>query len=288
MRRERTQRAKVRAIVRGIHAEGAARGGLRAIVLTMKNFPIGELRAMGEAFDAALKRLIRTKVWKKRVAGGKLAFEVTGSVEKGWHLHANIIVEGTFWHQADLADAWRSATGGLGQSVWITALDNGNGEGHGINEAIKYFVKFDEAKQQWTREMRQEFRAWAKGRAFYRTYGRWRGEYEDLTLEQEMAVVTNEDGGCPLCKRAHGWERAPDGIQPRYLLPTLGYAEWGKPPPTAAPMPASVVGSSEPTDAVDLALIEEDLAFGREPRRRAKLECLADVEHAWIERGGRP
>jgi hypothetical protein len=73
----------------------------------------------GEALDAMLDRLYESfrelrslPVWHRHVRGGVYAAQVTRNTKKGeWHAHLHIIVDGEYFPQNQLRDAWFAVTG---------------------------------------------------------------------------------------------------------------------------------------------------------------------------------
>lgn len=61
---------------------------------------------------AAFRHLRRLAVWRRYVAGGVWAIEVTYNPQTGqWHPHLHIIMDGHFFPHAELKQAWLDATG---------------------------------------------------------------------------------------------------------------------------------------------------------------------------------
>lgn len=114
----------------------------RYLVLTVKNAPLGGLAESVDGLFASFGRLRRTKFWKW-VCGAVCVLEVTWhpaewpcrvcdksgkslaghkAVKETWHPHLNIIFDGPFLPQRDVSAAWRKATRGEGEIVWIERL----------------------------------------------------------------------------------------------------------------------------------------------------------------------
>lgn len=54
----------------------------------------------------------RTKAWRSHVFGGIATVEVTRNAETGrFHPHLHVLIDGTFWRQGEIADAWEAVTG---------------------------------------------------------------------------------------------------------------------------------------------------------------------------------
>lgn len=58
------------------------------------------------------KRLRRRRAGKAHITGGVMVLEITyNHSRKQWHPHLHCIVDGTYWPQAEIADAWEKITG---------------------------------------------------------------------------------------------------------------------------------------------------------------------------------
>ena len=61
----------------------------------------------------AFRLLRRTKEWERHVVGGVAVMEVTRNAKTGrWHVHLHLLIDGSFWRQRDISEAWRRASGG--------------------------------------------------------------------------------------------------------------------------------------------------------------------------------
>ena len=206
---------------------------LRTIVLTLKNAPIGQLGAAHRRLQRAFRRLRQTAAWKTRVEAWSSSEEVTASVFKGWHPHLNVVFVGRYWDQAELAALWSRVTKGEGVIVWIRKMVRGAPTRaaieKGIQEAVKYLVKSEEVRADWSMQMKREFqRAYRKVRLFG-TGGRWRGlelpDLEALTRPEDFGELEPKRGNCPECGAQHDdWK--PDGRPlSTWDADALGYLE---------------------------------------------------------------
>lgn len=95
----------------------------RTIVLTARSrhAPLAEqISTMRQAFA----KLRRGKEWKRLVAGGIYAVEITWNPHaETWHPHLHLIVDGEYFPQARLAWLWKKATGDS-DIVWVKNVDN--------------------------------------------------------------------------------------------------------------------------------------------------------------------
>lgn len=70
------------------------------------------LREQLQHLRDSFARLRRQRGWKTHVCGGIYTIEVTRNpTTKQWHPHIHAIIDGTFWKQPDIANAWLIATG---------------------------------------------------------------------------------------------------------------------------------------------------------------------------------
>lgn len=66
---------------------------------------------------AAVRRLRRTKAWRRHVSGGVMVWETTRNEAAGtWHPHVHLLVDGAFWNHSDLLAEWKLALGGDGSA----------------------------------------------------------------------------------------------------------------------------------------------------------------------------
>ena len=58
----------------------------------------------------ALRKLRNSREWKRHVAGGVYAFEITRSRHSGqWHPHVHVLMDATYWAQREICVAWGRA-----------------------------------------------------------------------------------------------------------------------------------------------------------------------------------
>ena len=84
----------------------------RMLTLTLEHSTDGldeQLKHLYESF----RRLRRSKQYKAKIAGGVAVCEVTHNNATGeWHPHLHVLVDGTFWDQKQISQAWEKASGG--------------------------------------------------------------------------------------------------------------------------------------------------------------------------------
>lgn len=84
---------------------------IRLITLTLRN-QRDDLAGQLDRLLRCFKRLRQTRDWKARVYGGAFFVELTrNAADQTWHPHLHLICEGVYYDRADLAAAWRRATG---------------------------------------------------------------------------------------------------------------------------------------------------------------------------------
>jgi len=79
------------------------------LTLAASDDPLADqLHRLKEAF----KKLRRLKSWRAHVTGGVYLVEITfNAASTQWHPHLHCIVDGCYWAQAEIANAWETATG---------------------------------------------------------------------------------------------------------------------------------------------------------------------------------
>jgi len=127
--------------MRAIHRFGDVIAGLRDpryLVLSMRNCPLHELRAGIRALFDTFQRLRHSVLWSASVKGALVALEVTFNAEsQTWHPHLNVLIEGSYIPQEQLAAAWRKAARDEGLILpYIKRADSGT-----AFELLKYVTK---------------------------------------------------------------------------------------------------------------------------------------------------
>ncbi|MGH7773603.1 MAG: protein rep, partial [Candidatus Binatia bacterium] len=137
----------------------------RYLVLTERNVPLGSLDDGLTHLFNSFERLRHRRVWKW-VRGAVVALEVTfNRQQRTWHPHLNVIFDGAFLPQKDLADNWRVATEGRGKIVWV---EEAKGPKTAL-EVFKYVTKLADIAD--VPDAVVEFLAATHGLRFLRTYG---------------------------------------------------------------------------------------------------------------------
>lgn len=63
------------------------------------------------ALKSTLGKLRRTKRWLSYVTGGEYTIEITWSLDKFWHPHIHVLMDGFYYPQAELSADWKAAGG---------------------------------------------------------------------------------------------------------------------------------------------------------------------------------
>lgn len=88
-----------------------------------------------DRLTSSFRKLRQRKAWREHVHGGVWVIEVTLNESTGqWHPHAHALIDGKFWHQGDIANAWQSVTGDS-RVVDIRMV-------HGRRDAARYVSKY--------------------------------------------------------------------------------------------------------------------------------------------------
>lgn len=70
------------------------------------------LRDQIRRLTASFKRLRRGRPWNRHVSGGAYTIEATfNHSTRQWHPHLHALIDGRYWPQSSIADAWQAATG---------------------------------------------------------------------------------------------------------------------------------------------------------------------------------
>lgn len=133
------------------------------LVLTMRNFPVLTRKKIRE-FGRAIGKLRRNKIWKT-VKGGCVSTEITNE-QKGWHLHAHLLIDVRWLDMSELAIQWGAL---IGQQFGIVKILDVRGNSY-LGEVTKYVVKGSELAR-WNAYQIAEFIRAIKGVRFFATFG---------------------------------------------------------------------------------------------------------------------
>lgn len=83
----------------------------RMLTLTLRSASL-PLRDEIDRLTTCFKNLRRSKGWKSHVDGGAYTIEATWNpTTEQWHPHLHAIIDGRYWPQSAIADAWQAVTG---------------------------------------------------------------------------------------------------------------------------------------------------------------------------------
>ena len=168
----------------------------RFVTLTVRS-STAALRDQLKALRAAFSRLRRTRAWKSHVRGGIYTVEITRNGRTGlWHPHLHALVDGVYFPQAELAAAWREATGDS-DIVDIRQI-------HGKKAAARYVAKYATKPSDVASWPSSSICEWAAGIAGSRLIATF-GSLHGVTLD---ARDPNDGPGfgdrlVPLCRIDH-------------------------------------------------------------------------------------
>jgi hypothetical protein len=133
------------------------------LCLTIQNFPT-LTRSKIRKFHLAVAKLRRSKLWKC-VKGGCMSTEITHG-ERGWHLHAHLLIDCRFLDMQKLSVLWASL---VGQEYGIVYIKDCRGM-HYLGEVTKYVVKGSELVK-LAPELIAQFIGAIRGVRFFATFG---------------------------------------------------------------------------------------------------------------------
>lgn len=154
----------------------------RFLTLTCPYYP-----TLDEAYKVAkdsFAKLRRHKDWKQYVNGGAATFEITNNKD-GWRVHIHAIIEGGYYPQKKVSQAWEKATGNA--FVVDIRLIKGNSM-KSVKELCKYPFKPANVST-WTYQQKEDFRTIMNGKRLLSTFGTWFGE----------SMISKYKMVCPFC-----------------------------------------------------------------------------------------
>lgn len=141
---------------------------VRMVTLTMPQCG----RDLGERVDdlhAAMRKLRARKSWKERVTGGVFVVEVTrGQADKHWHVHAHLLIEGSYYSFDALKHDWSESVGAI-SNVWINAVHDRE---KGVGYVTKYLSKGTDVAS-WSDAHVRMFAKQMHRRRIVGTFGKW-------------------------------------------------------------------------------------------------------------------
>lgn len=142
------------------------------IVLTARNDE--QLKRMLQVVLAGVRKLRRRAIFSQ-VRGGWCSFEVTNE-DRGWHVHAHLLVDAPYIDAAQLAREWGVC---VGQDYAIVKLKcccgrcarcKESGRGNYLAELTKYTVK-PSMFIKWSQDKREQFVKSIRGKRFFFAFG---------------------------------------------------------------------------------------------------------------------
>ncbi len=141
----------------------------------------GALSSRLDHLMTSYRKLRRSRAWQAHFSGGVATVEVKRNLDSGnWHVHLHAIVEGEFWAQREISDAWRDATGDS-FIVDIRAV-------HDRDECAKYIAKYISKAADlyaWPDAAIREFAIAMAGRRLLMTFGQSHGRVLDEAPKSE-------------------------------------------------------------------------------------------------------
>lgn len=104
-------RCRGRQVAERVHAATAKADSLRFATFTIAHSDAPLVEQMDQ-LQAWFRAFRRTAEWKKHVRGGVATIELKrGKGDGRWHPHLHMLLDGEYWDQAALSNAWRAVTG---------------------------------------------------------------------------------------------------------------------------------------------------------------------------------
>lgn len=157
------------------------------LCLTIQNFPVLTRKSIRD-FHRAIAKLRRTKLWAG-VKGGCMSTEITHG-EKGWHVHAHLLIDCRFLDMKKLAILWASL---VGQKYGIVYIKDCRGMEY-LGEVTKYVVKGSELVKLQP-ELIAQFIGAIRGIRFFAAFGTL--FHMQRSIKVEMRLTRPEPKQCP-------------------------------------------------------------------------------------------
>ena len=199
----------------------------RFITLTLKHRNASLVSEL-DRLAAAFKAIRRHASWKKHVLGGAYAVQVTRNPStRLWHVHLHLIVDGSFWPQAQLSKAWLAATGDS-PIVDIQSIPDRSATAR----YIATYVTKPNTIRDWPPAAVCEYAAAMHGRRTLHTFGTSHGKSIDPPEEPDAPKSAESITSIARVQRfaTKGHERAIHAIEVLSRLGPTWRAAVGKPP----------------------------------------------------------
>lgn len=142
---------------------------VRFVTLTLRH-TTAPLRQQIDHLYASFRRLRQSRDWQAHVTGGVAILELAADVQAGtWHPHLHCLVEGTYYPQRNLCDAWRRASRGS----YIVDIRRPGRRDSTVTYVTKYITKPTPAAVIRTPAMLDEAITALHGRRLLLTFGTW-------------------------------------------------------------------------------------------------------------------
>lgn len=153
----------------------------RFLTLTVHSTSEHKLSERMDHLRSSFRHLRRTPAWRRHVLGGVYAVEAKRGERDNWHAHIHAIIDGEYWPQKMISDAWRHVTGDSYRAD-IRAIRSKEKAARYIS---KYVTKTSEIAE-WSDALVVEFASAIHGVRMLHTFGSLHGQKLD-TDEQEIA-----------------------------------------------------------------------------------------------------
>lgn len=171
---------------------------IRFMTLTKLSTDLTLLACLIALMDG-FRELRRSDVWKRNVVGGMWAIEIKpGRKEGTWNVHLHLLVDGSYFPQDQLSDAWLKATG----DSKIVDIRKVNSTAGAANYVTKYVSKPGDFNKFSDEEIIDYARS-VKGRRMFGSFGNLHAQADK---EPEPETVATDSGASisahTLCKFA--------------------------------------------------------------------------------------
>jgi hypothetical protein len=167
-----------------------AMDNIRFMTLTILSTGKTLVQAEDDAHNG-FRELRRSEVWKSRVVGGLWTMEIKpGEKESTWNVHLHLLVDGEYFPQDLLSDAWKKATG----DSYIVDVRAVNSRSAAIHYITKYIAKPGDFTK-FSDEEIIDFAASVKGRRLFGTFGKLHASIKK-EAEVEPETVSPHAGSC--------------------------------------------------------------------------------------------
>lgn len=168
----------------------------RALTLTLRNRPRGQLLAMRLEVDRMWRRLREHSEWRKhKVTSAVAVFETKLSTAGEWHVHVHVVYDGLFWRQRQLGHLWqglaRSRADVNPATVWVERVRSRGGM---AGYLAKYLTKAAKLDALAADDLAEFVHAWS-GFKELRTYGDARKRASALQTAAGWVLTCPECGG---------------------------------------------------------------------------------------------